>query len=421
MIYKKIKLDNVNIHTIKTDRFKTITFKINFKRLLKKDEVTIRNMLINTLFTSCLKYPTKRLMEIKTEDLYGLSYRGFNSAIGKYSIMSLEATFLNEKYTEKGMNKKSIDFIHEVLFNPNQKNNEFDKSCFQIAYNNLEDELISLKENTNLYSQIRLAESMDDEYISIRQMGYLNDLKNINPKLLYDYYLDVFQNDCVDIYLVGDINDNLISYVKDIFKFYKNKKDENTHFYKPNKYHLKTQEVIEEDKSIQSKLVLGFKLIDLTDFELRYVLNIYNYILGGSPDSKLFRNVREKESLCYSISSNTYPLFGFMVIRAGINCNNYQLALNLIRKELDNMEMGKFNLDDIKNGILTYENGLKEMKDSPNGLISLYQGKNYLNADSINMRLKKIKNVTKKDIISLSKKIKLDTIYLLKGTLDEDK
>lgn len=421
MIYKKIKSDNINIHTIKTDKYKTVTLKINFKRLLKKEEVTIRNMLINALFTSCLKYPTKRLMEIKTEDLYGLSYRGFNSAIGKYAVMSLEITFLNEKFTEKNMNKNSIDFIYDVLFNPNQKNNEFDESCFKIAYNNLEDELVSLKENTNLYSQIRLAECMDDEYISIRQMGYLNDLKKINPELLYNYYLDVLKNDCVDIYLVGDIDNNLINYIKNKFIFLNNKNETDTHFYYPDKYHLKIQEVIDEDNSWQSKLALGFKLINLTDFELRYVLNIYNYILGGSSDSKLFRNIREEESLCYSIFSNTYPLLGYMVIRAGIDSSNYQKTLKLIKEELRNIEQGNFNLDDIKNGILTYKNSLKEIADSPDGIISLYQGINYLNADSINRRLKKINNVTKNDIINLAKKIKLDTIYLLKGILNENK
>lgn len=421
MIYKKIKQNNYNINIIKTDKYKTITFKINFKRKLQKEEVTIRNLLINTLFTSCKKYPTKRLMEIETEKLYGLSYRGFNSAIGTYSIMSLETTFLNEIYTEKGMNKQAIDFIYQVLFNPNICNNEFESDTFNLAYNNLEDELISLSENKNLYSQIKMTEAMNDSYISIRNIGYLEDLSKINSKILYEYYLDTFRNDTIDIYLVGNIDDDLVSYIQDKLSFKTNLQDNSSHFYYPKTYHKKYQEIIEDDETSQSKLVIGFKLIDLTDFELRYVLNIYNYILGGSPDSKLFKNVREKKSLCYSISSSSYPLLGFMSIRAGIDASKYDQALKLILDEVNKIKNGKFSKNDILNGILTYQNSLKEMKDNPSGLISLYQGINYLKASSVNTRFKNIKKVTKKDIINLAHKIKIDTIYLLKGTLDEDK
>ncbi len=416
---KIIKANNYNIHFIKTDKYKTITIKINFKRKLIKEDVTIRNLLIDTLFSSSKKYPTKRLLEMVTENLYGLSYRGLVYASGIYSIFSLESTFLHDKYTEKENINKSIDFLAEILFNPNIDKNAFDEEGFNLAYHNIEDELLSLKENTNMYSQIKMLELLDDPILSICNSGSLTDLKKITSKKLYDYYLDVLKNDIVDIFVIGNVDLELANYIKSKFIFNKRNVLSESHLYKPLTYHKDIVTHVEENESSQSKLVLGFKLMDLTDFERRYVLNIYNYILGGSADSKLFKNIREKKSLCYSISSTTYPLTGLLTIRAGINANDYAEVVKLINKEIDNMNKLLFEDSDIENGKLAYISSLKEMKDSPNGLLSLYMSKYYVDADNYQTKIKNIKKVTREDIKKICKKIKLDTIYLLKGTSND--
>lgn len=421
MIYQKLEQDNYNIHIIKTDKFKTITLKINFKRKLKKDEITMRNTLINILFSSSKMYENKRMLEIETENLYGLGYRGVNYQSGIYNIMSFDVKFLNEKYTEKGMHEKSIDFIYEILFNPNVNNNKFMTKDLNYAKKIVYDNIVSLEENTSLYSQVRMLEVMDDSINSYRSSGYLTDLDKINEENLYYYYKSIIDNDIIDIFIVGDIDDKLINYLKTKFIFKKRHNELESHFYKNKDFRKKYQEYIEEKNVSQSKLVMGFKFDNLTDFELRYTMNIFNYILGGSPDSKLFKNIREKESLCYSISSSNLSLNGLFIIKAGINKEDYDKTLKLILKEFDDMKKGKFLVKDIKNGILTYKNTIKELNDSEESIISLYAGEEYLKSDNIKDRLKNISKVTKDDIIRVSKKMKLDTVYLLKGMQDEEK
>ena len=374
MDYHKFCEKNYNIHVIKTDKFKTITFKINFKRKIKKEEITMRNTLINILFSSSYKYANKRELEIETENLYGLGYRGVNYQSGIYNIMSFDVKFLNEKYTEIGMHEKSIDFIYEILFNPNIVNNKFKEEDLKYAKKIVYDNIVSLDENTSLYSQVRMLEAMDDSINSYRSSGYLDDLNYIDTANLYEYYKSILDNDIIDIFIVGNIDDNFISYLKNKFNFKDRKNSYESHFYKNNDYRLDYQEVVEEKNVTQSKLIIGFKLDNLTEFELRYVLNIYNYILGGSPDSKLFKNVREKKSLCYSISSSNLPLNGLFLIKAGINACDYSKTLNLILKEFNDMKLGKFTNKDIENGILTYKNSIKELNDSEESIISLYAG-----------------------------------------------
>ena len=113
MEYQKYENVAYNLHTIKTDKFKTITVKINFKRKLNKKDITYRNLLSDVLLESSLKYPSRRELEIKTEDLYNLLLKANTYTSGNYMVLSFDCIFLNEAYTEKGMLKESLEFLME--------------------------------------------------------------------------------------------------------------------------------------------------------------------------------------------------------------------------------------------------------------------------------------------------------------------
>ena len=417
MNYIKLEEDNYNLHVINTNKFKTIMLKINFKRKLKKEEISMRNMLVNVLFESTKKYPTKRLMEIQTEELYELGYRGSNYSSGIYNIMGFDCVFLNPKYSEDTIVEQSFEFLKEILFNPNIDENGFDSKSFGIAHKILEEHLSSLKENADLYSQIRLYEELEPNgIISYRKCGYNEDLNNINRKNLYEYYLDVLNNDIIDIFVVGDVDAAEISQkLKKLFSFKPRNKASDNHFYSSNFKRETINCKTELTEFNQSKLLFGLKINDATEFELRYVLNILNYILGGSPDSKLFQNVREKNSLCYTISSVSQPLISVLLIHAGINANDYDQTCSLILSQIEDMKNGKFEQLDIEKAVLTYKNSMIEISETPDGLISLYSGIEYLGSDDLEERNKKIETVTKDDVVNLAKKISLDTIFFLEG------
>ncbi len=420
MKYKKTSTYSYNLHVIKTDKFKTVTVKINFKRKLIKEEITYRNMIINMLCESSSVYPSKRLMTIATEELYDLSYKGMNYISGKYNVMGFDITFLNEEYTEPGMLDKSIEFLSDLIFKPNiertRKGIAFNKENFNYSYNLLKSSIMTQKENLDGYARIRMLENMEpNSYLSYRGTGYIEDLESIDNIKLYNYYESILNSDIIDIFVIGNVNESHIKKV--IEKTFKNiktfKKPSESHFVRPKKKRL-LPKVVKEVKNInQSKLVLGYKIDKMTDFELRYVLNVYSYILGGGPDSKLFKTVREKNSMCYYISSVGQPLNSILTINAGINKKDFKNAVNLIKKEVSDMKKGKFNNDDIIKAKVTYINSLKELEDNPESLLSLYAGIEYLNSDDIDKRLFKMNKVTKKDIIKLANKIHLDTVYIL--------
>jgi len=421
MNYTKYEMKGYNLHIINTNKFKTITIKINLKRQIKKEEITIRRILTEILIQSSKKYPTRRLLEEKCEDLYGVSIGSTNFKSGNYDVISLSESFLNEKYTEIGMMKESFEFLFQILFNPNIKNEQFDTYSFDVSKRIIKDDIDSFGDYPNLYSNARLLEILDpNSPISYRNCGYSKDLKKINQKNIYQYYKDVLENDIMDIIIVGEVDKNEIKeMIEQKFSRVSNEICKKSHFVINNDIKKKPTIFKEKQNINQSRLLIGCNFEELTDFELRYVMNIYSYILGGSGDSLLFKTVREKNSLCYSISSTHSIVSGLLTISAGISAKNYDKTLKLILEAIEEMKNGTFDESEIEKAKAIYINSCIEITDSPDSIINTYLSREYLNSDLIEEKIKKIKQVTKDMVINLANKIHINTIYMLEGSSNE--
>ena len=158
----------------------------------------------------------------------------------------------------------------------------------------------------------------------------------------------------------------------------------------------------------------------MTDFERNYISTIYSFILGGGPDSKLFQSVREKNSLCYSINSVVLKTFNLLIIKAGIDKGDFKKAVSLIRKEVNNMNKNKITDEELTKAKITYINSCKEILDSPSSIIGVYTAKEYLNVDLLEDRIENIEKITKEMLVAFSKKLHLDTIFLLEGDLENE-
>ncbi|MDD2391317.1 MAG: pitrilysin family protein [Bacilli bacterium] len=422
MNYRKDNTLAYNVHFVKTDRFKNVGIRINFKQKLTKEEITKRNLLVNILFESTKNYPTRRLVDIRREELYDVGFGVNTTMSGKYNIMSFNAFFLNDKYTEPNNLEESLKFFLEFIFNPNVVDNKFDKKTFNNAKNVLENDIKQFDDNPTVYSKYRcLSEMNKGGILSYKSVGYLEDLKKLDEKDIYEYYKEVIKKDIVDIFVIGDFDQKVF---KDVFDKYLMintvKKQSEPHYFEHQKIKTKSRTIKEKKDYEQSTLVLGFKLDKLTDFEKKYVSIIYNYILGGGADSKLFKEVREKNSLCYGISSSISVVNNTMMITAGIDANQYKKATKIIKQVLKDMTLGNFKDEDIEAGKKTYLSSFKELEDSISAIINLYASYEYLNFDLLELRKKEILKVTKSMIVNFSKKINLDTIFLLEGGSNEE-
>jgi len=160
MKYIKKVLGSYNLHMLKTDRFKTITIDLIFRKKITKEEITKRNFLADLLTFSSKNYPTRRLMATKQQDLYACEVDFNCYRLGNYYNTDISLLCLNEKYTEKGMLEESINYLSDIIFNPNVSNNRFDKTSFEIIKENTIKQIQSIEEDTRKYSLVKMLESM---------------------------------------------------------------------------------------------------------------------------------------------------------------------------------------------------------------------------------------------------------------------
>lgn len=417
MEYKKIDITSCNLHVIKTDRFKTITVRVCLRDEIKKDEITLRNMLASFLTYSTDKYPTKRDLVLKAEDLYAANIYTKSYRNGRFNMINFYMSVLNEKYTEEGMLDKSFEFLSDVIFSPNfNKDNEF-RIAFNYLKEAIENSMKGIKENPTNYSVVRMLESMDDDMpYNYRDYGYLEDLNNITKDNLVSYYNKVLNNSLVDIYVIGNVdNDEIESLIKKYFKLDTFKRPKVNQLIEHDKLPVKSKVVKEKVDNNQSKLSIGCKIGKLTEFERNYVLTIYNMILGGTSESKFFQVIREKHSLAYYVYSSLNKLDSLMIIKAGISSENFDKTIKLVKKLMKEVENGNFTEDDINVFKENYLSLLKEIEDNENAIIDTYLAMDLLNLGDIETRREEIMKVSKEDIIKVAKKVKIDTIFLLEG------
>lgn len=421
MQYINKDLVSYKLHLIKSDKFKTVTVRVVFHTPIIKEDITIRNVLTDILLQSSKEYKTRRDLTIKAEELYAADITTNNQRVGNYIVSSFILQTLNDKYTEDGNLEESIKFLSEIIFNPDVTNNKFNSKKLDLVKNNATVALNSIKEDASSYSLIRLAEAFDKESpISYRLTGYLEDLDKITEEKLYNYYKNMLDNDFVDIFIIGDISENKITQtIKKYFKFQKLKKQKESYFLdirKCNRRRLIAKETIE---NTQSKLAIACPVNKLSDYERNYPLILANLILGGGTDSKLFKEIREKNSLCYTIHSFFNKVDNLLVITAGIDKNNATKTIELITKELNNMKKGKFTDKDILIAKEFYNTAQEEIEENEHRIINDYLSRELLSIDKKEIRIEKMNNVTKQEIIKASKKINIDTIFLLEGIKNE--
>lgn len=420
MKYTNKDMGSFKLHMIKTDKFKTISVKVLFRRPIEKESITIRNVLSDMFMQSTKKYSSKRDLTIKAQDLYAADVSTSNSRLGNYITTTFHLNVLNDKYTEVGNFNEAIKFLGEIIFNPDVVDGKFNREKLDIVKNNCRLSLNSIKEDAANYSLIRMFEEFDsDAASSYRLSGYLSDLEDINEENLNEYYTSMIKSDLVDIFVLGDIDeDEVTKMFREYFKL-RTLKKVRVPYLLDEKDVRRKREFNEKIENSQSKLSIACRTNGLSDYERNYVLTLYNVILGGGSDSKLFKEVREENSLCYTVYSVPNKLDKVLIIQAGIDKSNYEKTVKLIEKDLEDMRKGKFNETDISIAREYFLTALEEVLESPDRIIDNYLMMELIGTDTVERKREIIMKVTKEEIVRVAKKVKLDTVFLLEGIKDE--
>ena len=416
MDYIDYDMNGFDLHVIKTDRFKTISYNINIRFDDEKDTERYMGLLSRLLIQTSKKYDSLRDINVACASIYDPSYNIRVLSSGSKDILTLTASFANEKYTEAGMNEANFKFLTSFIFEPKVIDNGFDREVFEIQKEKLLEYYRTMKDRPQDYAGGRLSEEMKCKKYDVMSLDDLiKSIESLTAKDLYSFYRKIMDEGKLDIFVCGDVEPLEI---RDIFSKlikFKGTKEKLEHLVKQTSYNKKERIIIEPSNNVQSNLAIGCKLMDLTDFERNYVFVLYSWILGGGMNSLLTQTVREKNSLCYYIYAVRQNLFETMKIYAGINGSDFDKTYSLIKEEMNNMEKGNFSSELFEGVKEIYYNSLIKIEDSQSEIVGNYTSELFTHNDKIDVRKKQMEKVTKEDVMNLAKKVHIDTVYLLKG------
>ncbi len=423
MIYKTYKCNSFNVHTIKTDRFKTAHMEIMFRKSVVKEELCAYTFLMDMLSESSEKYLLRRDLIVRFEELYKTSAYAVSVKTGNVLNCNMIVDFINPGFIEdKNYLEDVIKLPFELLLKPNVINEEFDLKQFNIVKERLIRDINSVKDNAFKYSVRNAFNIMNpNSPTSYSVLGTLEDVENITPSSLYKTYKSLFKECICDIFVIGNLDmDEVVSLIK---KYFHHRYINNTTFDLLVNNNIRKKEIVARDKSenIQANMVMVYNVTDLSDDERHVTFQVFNYIFGnGGLTSKLYKEIREKNSLCYSISSLYMKYDKLLVIHVSLDDLNVRKASTLIKKCIKDMINGDFSDEELNDAKLNLVMSLDLAQDNNVSILNNYVFKILDNLPDLDKRKELINKVTKEDVIKIAKKLKLNTIYVLEGKGEEN-
>lgn len=422
-----IKIDNrIEVCYIPTDKFKTGGINITFCDNLCGDRAYKNALIPMILCQGTQKYPTARTIAEHFQQLYGADFTTNVDKRGEIQLIQFVADFVEAKYAggNTGLFRQVAEMLLEIITDPltdpadSQSGASFHKAYFLQERKNNNDFIRSLKNDKKLYAMLRCQEIMcQGENYAIHEMGAPEDGDRLDAKSLYTYYREYFLSQTIIKVFVCCQEEPLWLYDK--LKVLCSDPSAGTeltlHFGYRERTEAEAVKCIEEPAALaQGKLNMGFRTNVLPASEDFYAMAVCNGILGAGPHSKLFQNVREKNSLAYYAASRLERFKGLLIAYSGIDPKNYAQARDLILEQLHEVQQGHITQEEYHDTIKMFVNSFHSYKDTLFSIMDFHINQILLGTDlDIDTFIEKIKSVSLEDVVRVSQNITLDTVYFL--------
>ena len=414
----------IKVHSIQTNRFKTNLLSIFITTPLERKTVTENALIPAVVRRGTNNIKSQEEISKKLEEMYGAEFDCGIEKTGDNQVIKFYLEALNDKFLPQNEDllKNTVDLLLEIVFNPLVENNQFNQKYFETEKNNLEQLIASKIDNKDLYAFERTTEEMyKNKPYSLYKYGYTEDLEKITSASLYNRYKELIAQAKIDIFVSGEFDEAKLLDIIQNNKNISNLPERNPNFIINKeetelKEKIANENVLEDKMNVtQGKLVLGMQINKMQENE-RFIAMVYNTILGDSANSKMFQNVREKAHLAYSARSTYVRPKNDIFIRCGIEIENYEKALKIIKQQIEDMKNGNFTEEDIENAkkyIISAVTGVEEEQDTE---ITYYLGQELAGTRCTLEKYKQsINQVTKEQIQNIANLIQINTIYFLRN------
>lgn len=416
--------DAIVLDAIQTDRFKTGVLTLTLTLPLTPLRAAQNILLTGIMRRGTQRYPSLTAINRHLDSLYATEVEIRSSKLGGNLLLTFTAELLDDRFIRSDIDILDgvIDTLAEILLHPLSRDGAFDEDTVQQEIRFALDALDAEINNTRSYSVTRCTELMYRDNALFPTVSALKEtMKTTDARTLYEHYRELLSLAAMKVFYIGSAPIHRVATsLQQAFDSYTG----GVRFAPTLPAAAQpTAHCIQNEKMsvAQGKLAMGFRTgISMAESPRYHIGLVLNEILGGSPASKLFLNVREKMSLCYYCSSSYSVFTGDMMVSSGMEVKNRKRVREAVLTQLADIADGKISETEWEAAKRSLENCYRQIYDSPLDLSSFYGVRHLFDiSETVEDCRSAIAAVSCQEVISQAQKTVNDTEFFIEGTLTE--
>ena len=408
----------IRLRCIPDSRFKQGCLSLQLVRPMCREEASRNALLPAVLLRGTKAYPDLRAITLRLDDLYGASVGTLVRRVGDYQTTGFYCGFMEDRFALEGdaILEPMLEFVGQLLLEPVLEDGCFREDFVESEKRNLIASIESQLNDKRAYAMEQMIRTMcKGDSFGIPRLGEISDAQAVTPRDLYDHYQKILRESRVELLYVGSApQEQVAALLKDLFD-----RIDRNYVNLPEQSPLRTgpeSDTVREMDVNQGKLCMGL-VSDITIRDAGFVpMQLLNHIFGGGMTSKLFMQIRERQSLCYAIGSGFHGSKGLMTVSAGIDSGMKEAVQQGVMAQLEACCRGEITPEEVTAAKESLRSSLLATQDSPGALEGYYATAALsglpLTPDAY---IQAVEETTLEQIVAAAKTLKLHTVFFLKG------
>lgn len=416
--------DGVELLVNRTDKFKTGLLSATLTVPLRREDATAGALIPEVLYRGSKNYPDMERLSAATDALYGASLGPGVRQRGESQCISFLCSVIDDRYALDGsaVLEPAAALMGEVLLDPDLQDGVFRRDYVESEGANLADRIQARVNDKRGWTIFRLIQEMcAGEAYALDKLGNAEQARNMTAEKLWADYQFLCSGAKVTFYYGGAAQPARVEdAVRRSFAPILTGRTAPVDCLVVAEPKGPVRTVTDSMDVTQGKLAMGFRTGGVTIGSGDYpALLVCNALYGGSANSKLFVNVREKQSLCYYASSMLDKIKGLMVVSSGVEFSQFDRAQESILDQLSAVQKGNFTKEELTAAARTVSNSLRGRADSQGQMEDDQLTRLLFHFDQDGEDLiEAVESVTADQVVEAAQKLKLDTVYRLTGKED---
>ncbi|MBQ3088698.1 MAG: insulinase family protein [Clostridia bacterium] len=414
--------DGVKGLFFENNRFSTTHISINLYLPLKNETIAVNALLPYVLSSCCKEYPDFSALNLRLSELYGADVGGVADKIGDTQMLKFFSFCIKDEFVPEAVPvaEQACDLLFSMLFEPSVKNESFMEADVERERRLTLEKIAGIINDKRSYAVSRTIQEMfKGEAFGQLKTGSYEAVAAISAKALYSAWCDVISTSEIVVQVIGkQIPDGLFERLAQKLNGF-NRKVIPVKKATPKTPNAEVLRIEENMDVSQGKLVMGFCTDKVGTDEETAFLAVFADLFGGGPYSKLFKNVREKLSLCYYCAARPNRAKGYLLVDCGVEPENAERAEKEILNQLEDIKNGDLTAEDLAASIRSLKDSLICLNDSQSALDNWYSMRIGANPLSPEEYISVIEKVTLEDVKKAASLYTLDTVYKIMPQVKE--